>query len=119
MDKREVEQLLIIASGIDRRQISEPMILAWYDALADMPYPVAVAALREHRRESTEYVQPAHIVARARRSDVERAEAEDREQRRAWLAERGLDEAQWGALVREHGVAAAIEHVESQREIER
>lgn len=62
MNLREAKILLIEASAIDNRVVSDIAAKAWASALADVSYAEASAALVEHRRESTEYVQPAHIV---------------------------------------------------------
>lgn len=111
MNSREVHELLIVASGIDRRVISEPMLAAWHEALADVDYAAARRALAEHRRTSTEYVLPAHIVALIRAEtdldEIERIMLEEEHERAEWLARAGLSESRWRDLVAAHGVSAA------------
>lgn len=59
---REAKLLLTEASAIDNRVVSDIAVKAWAAALDGITYEEASAALNEHRKASTEYVQPAHIV---------------------------------------------------------
>lgn len=69
--------LLALISAYDNRHVSEEVSAAWYDLLG--PYTLAEAkhAVKKHFFESTEYLQPAHVVRiikaerRARLSKVE------------------------------------------------
>lgn len=69
-----IEQLTVLIARIqvlDNRQVDELTIQAWSPLMADVDYGDAVAAVNEHFRTSTAYLQPAHIiqaVARARRA---------------------------------------------------
>lgn len=67
MDRLEAKKLLIEASAIDNRVVSDLAVVAWQEALAGISYLQAREALIEHRRTSTEYLQPAHIIALARK----------------------------------------------------
>lgn len=63
MDRRETKMLLIEASAVDNRVVSDPAVMAWADILEGVDYQDARKAMLEHRRSSTEYLQPAHIIA--------------------------------------------------------
>lgn len=62
MNLREAKMLLVEASAIDNRVVSDIAVKAWAAILSDVPYKEASKALIVHRANSTEYVQPAHIV---------------------------------------------------------
>lgn len=62
MKLNEAEKLLIEMSAIDNRIVSDLAITAWAEVLGDMTYADARAALLEHRRTSSEYVTPAHLL---------------------------------------------------------
>lgn len=66
--------LLIKASGVDNRIVSPSVAAEWASYLIDVSLDDALAALARHRRESAEYLIPAHIVqgVRAIRKDRER-----------------------------------------------
>lgn len=59
----EVTELLTLAQVVDNRRVDEAVILVWHDLLEDVPFDAAREALRMHRRESTAWVTPAHIIA--------------------------------------------------------
>lgn len=61
MNAIEVGKLLAEISGIDNRMVDESTVLLWMPLVGDLPYPVSVEAVRLHRRESTAYLQPAHV----------------------------------------------------------
>jgi glutathione S-transferase len=62
----ETGKLLAVIGAVDRRQeAGKSEILAWQELLADAAYADAEAAVREHRRTSTDWIQPAHILAGA------------------------------------------------------
>jgi hypothetical protein len=63
MKLNEAEKLLIEMSAIDNRIVSDLSITAWAEVLGGMTYADARAALLEHRRTSSEYVTPAHLIA--------------------------------------------------------
>lgn len=67
MDLRQTHQLLIRASAIDNRVVSGPAgeaaVTMWHELLGHMDFLQLRDALDEHRRASTEYVTPAHLVA--------------------------------------------------------
>lgn len=79
MEIRETGRILAKAAIIDNRNIDEMTIAAWHEIIGHLDYRDAITALDTHRRESTEYLQPAHIVAGARKA----REAREAQQRRA------------------------------------
>ena len=68
----------------DNRQVDNAGLVLneWHDAIGDLEYTDAIAAVVLHRRESTEYLMPAHIRMGARRARESR-EREERKRRPA------------------------------------
>lgn len=62
LDFREVGRFLAKAALIDSRHVTELHVLEWHDHIGHLPLDVAVKALNTHRAESTDYLQPAHIL---------------------------------------------------------
>lgn len=62
MNKTETAKLLTIASMIDNRTVAPETVEAWHDVLGHLTYGLAKAAMSLHRRESTDYLMPAHIT---------------------------------------------------------
>ena len=79
MKKTETEQLLREMFAIDGRKIDADKLLAWHNVLEYMPLDIAQRALRMARQdERINFVEPKHIIAKAK----EAAEAMDREEQR-------------------------------------
>lgn len=53
---------------LDNRQVDELTIQAWMPLMAHLDYQDAVEAVNTHFRESTAYLQPAHIAALVKRA---------------------------------------------------
>jgi hypothetical protein len=51
----------------DNREVNELVIREWHDGISDLDLVDTIEAVRLHRRESTEYLQVAHVRANARR----------------------------------------------------
>lgn len=66
MQRSQTALLLAKAQLVDNRTVDEYVIEAWHEIVAPLDYDDAMAALTEHRRTSTEYLTPAHIVAGVR-----------------------------------------------------
>lgn len=66
MNTDELTMLLARIQVIDNRQVDALTIEAWTPLLAHVPYLDAVLAVNAHFSESTDYLQPAHIVSRVR-----------------------------------------------------
>lgn len=79
MLKSEVATLLGKAALIDNRRVDPMLVEAWWEILTDVEFEDAMAALTRHRRESTEYLMPGHIVAGAKRARSERVTEEQRQ----------------------------------------
>lgn len=62
----DTTRLLQHAGVIDHRRPDDAALLAWHELLGPYTLRDCLDALNAHRRESTEYLQPAHIVARVR-----------------------------------------------------
>lgn len=66
MNYTQTAQLLALASGFDNRMVTEAVCKLWFEILGGLDYDAAVSAMYAHFRESTDYLMPAHIVARIR-----------------------------------------------------
>ena len=80
MNYEEVSAVLVkIQLGDNRHVDKDGLVLRdWFDSIGDLNYSDAIAAVVLHRRESTEYLMPAHIRMGARRAK----EAREREERK-------------------------------------
>lgn len=67
MNAVETSQLLALVQAVDGRRVDETVIAVWLDVLGDVDYPVAREAVRMHRRESTAWLTPAHVIANVER----------------------------------------------------
>jgi len=72
MDLTQTGQLLVVASSVDNRIVTDLMIAGWHEALGRLDYDDCRAALAHHRANSGEYVQPHHIAAGVRRIVAQR-----------------------------------------------
>lgn len=66
MTLQQVGQLLTLVAMNDNRAWTPETALVWHEILGDLDYDAAVGAMYAHFRESTDYLTPAHIVARVR-----------------------------------------------------
>lgn len=71
MTPAETAAVLAKAAAYDRRTVGRADVAAWHEALADVDMPDALAAVTAHYRDSTDWLQPAHIRQRVR--DARRA----------------------------------------------
>lgn len=83
MNFDEAAAVLALAAAYDNRKVSDPTIVAWQAALADVDGADALAAVVAHHSNSGEYLMPVHVRRGAetidrnrRRDERERAEAE-------------------------------------------
>lgn len=80
MKIQETEILLKEMFAVDGRYLEADKIKAWHNVISFMPLDIAQRALRMARAdERINYVEPKHIIAKAK----EAAEALDREEQRA------------------------------------
>lgn len=105
MNRQETSQLLVIASTIDNRSITEEAMQVWHGLLDDVDYADAVAALKDYYRTETKWLMPAHIrdLVVKHRADARREKGRSVVERRDWLTEHGIE---WSAY--EAGDPAAI-----------
>jgi len=67
MNKSEVKLLLADVAAIDNRRVTEETVVAWHAVLGHLSLPVAQKALVMARQdEKVDYLEPRHIVSRAR-----------------------------------------------------
>lgn len=60
-----IEQVAAVLAKIkigDNRQVTPLVIAEWHDTIGHVPYEDAIEAVRMHRRESTEWLTPAHLL---------------------------------------------------------
>lgn len=68
MTPDETKMILAKASLIDNRTVDLQTIRAWHEIIGPLDFTDSLKALTIHRRESTEYLTPAHIVKNIRRA---------------------------------------------------
>lgn len=62
MNRLEMARLLAKIQLGDRRQVTELVIEDWLETIGHLNYEDAYQAVVQHRRESTDYLMPAHIT---------------------------------------------------------
>lgn len=65
---------------VDNRNVDKLVLAEWLHAIGHLDYRDAIESVAHHRRSSTEYLTPAHVVAGVRTVRAARA-AEDRKAR--------------------------------------
>ena len=87
MNVEEVSRVVAKVKLGDNREVNELVILEWWDSIGDLAFDEAIEAVRMHRKTSTDYLLPAHIVANVRllHRRQERAERIQRQLQRAAL----------------------------------
>jgi hypothetical protein len=66
MTKGEVVDLLTAAAMFDRRTVGKADAEAWLAVVGDLPFGDALAAVRAHYTESTDWLMPAHVRQRVK-----------------------------------------------------
>lgn len=61
---------------VDNRNVDKLVLAEWLHAIGHLDYRDAVESVAHHRRTSTDYLTPAHVVAGVRVVRAERAAAE-------------------------------------------
>lgn len=72
MTLEQTATVLAKIATFDNRRVDQATIAAWHDAIGHIKFEYAMQAVSLFRRESTEYMQPAHLVVCARRIATER-----------------------------------------------
>lgn len=62
MNRQETAHLLGVIALTDQRKLSDELTQMWHVILGDIRIEDALAAVVQHRAESAEWIQPAHIV---------------------------------------------------------
>lgn len=57
----------------DNRQVDRLVIMEWFDTIGFLNFEDAIQGVKLHRQESTDYLQPAHIIRLANRVKDARA----------------------------------------------
>lgn len=73
MNRLEMSRLLAKIQLGDRRQVTDLVIADWLETIGHLAYQPAYEAVVAHRRESTEYLMPAHITQRVRKANPQQA----------------------------------------------
>jgi hypothetical protein len=61
----------------DNRETSREVILEWVDSIGGLDFDDAVEAVRMHRKESTDYLTPAHVHSNVKRVRAARTPSND------------------------------------------
>lgn len=107
METREAFQLLTLASARDGRTVDVELAAVWADDLRDVTLAEATQAARDHYRESTAWLMPAHVLQRVA---ARRAAADDWWHR--WRDYGWSDDAFY-QLAGEHGPREAMRMIEA------
>lgn len=75
MDVQQTAQLVALVQIGDNRRVDRAVVAAWHDLVHDLPLEDALDAVRAHRRESTDYLLPAHVIAGVKRIRKARLDA--------------------------------------------
>lgn len=67
MSLADTASMLTYASIIDHRKVEPEHVFAWHEVLGHLDVTLARQAIIQHRRESTEYLMPAHVIRGAQR----------------------------------------------------
>lgn len=72
VSRGDAARLLALAAAFDRRTVGEEDAIAWSDVLADLDAEDCAKAIRDHYRDQTAWIMPAHIRTAVRRARAER-----------------------------------------------
>jgi hypothetical protein len=72
VSRGDAARLLALAAAFDRRTVGEEDAVAWADVLADLDAEDCAKAIRDHYRDQTAWIMPAHIRTAVRRARAER-----------------------------------------------
>jgi hypothetical protein len=74
MTPEETAKVLTKIQLGDNRQADRLTLAEWHDTIGDLPFEDAILAVSMHRRDSLDYLQPAHIRKNVQRIWADRAE---------------------------------------------
>lgn len=72
MNRSQTALLLGLAAAYDRRTIGEADVEAWHDVLGDISFADAKTAVKDHYRESNDWIMPAMIRKAVRKIRADR-----------------------------------------------
>lgn len=78
MNITETTALLAVIAASDRRTVGETDVELWHDALSDLNFEDCRNAVRQHIRNRTDWMLPAHVRQGAKLARRERLEAAER-----------------------------------------
>lgn len=67
MNIRETAAVLAKVKLGDNREVTQLVVAEWHDTIGHLDYLSAIAAVRMHRQESSEYLMPVHVIRNVRR----------------------------------------------------
>jgi len=109
---------LTLAAAIDPISVTQITVEAWHDVIGHLSADEVRAALREHRRTSSEVVKPVDILRIAERDEIDELEAQEQLDKAAWLEGTGISVEKFDEDWKTRGFRAAVEAVEAQRGLE-
>ena len=62
MNKQECAKVLAKIQLGDNRQVDHLTLEEWFDTIGHLPFEDTITAVKVHRQESTDYLQPAHLI---------------------------------------------------------
>jgi hypothetical protein len=74
VNQSEVVDVLTAAAMFDRRTVGKADAEAWLAVIGDLPAGEAIAAVRAHYTETTDWLMPAHIRKRVREMRAQRVD---------------------------------------------
>lgn len=73
MTPEQTGQALAYIAAADRRTLGKADLLVWHDAVGDLPHDDVMDAVRQHYRNSTDFLMPAHVRRAVRKAREDRA----------------------------------------------
>jgi hypothetical protein len=73
MNATDVGRVLAKAAAFDQRKVGQSDVLAWLEAIGHLPVNDALAAVTRHYQESSDRLQPAHVIEQVRAIRNDRA----------------------------------------------
>jgi hypothetical protein len=70
----ELKRVLAKIQLGDNRQVDALVVREWFDTIGYLPFVESIEAVTLHRRESTAYLLPAHIITNVKRIRADRPE---------------------------------------------
>jgi hypothetical protein len=81
-----IQQVAAVVAKVklgDNRDVDKLVLQEWEASIGDLDFDMAIEAVSMHRRESTDYLQPAHIRRNVAR--IKEDSSQGRELKAAWV----------------------------------